>query len=86
VLGAINSDGSVTVMGDVQSNSDDSDSDNGDSDGDGSDDSDNRCMMCIVWMHSTVTIVAVTIAAVTIATVTIATVTTVMKGCVMYIV
>jgi hypothetical protein len=81
VLGAINSDGSVTVMGDVQSNSDDSDSDNGDSDGDGSDDSDDRCMMCIVWMHSTVTI-----AAVTIATVTIATVTTVMKGCVMYIV
>jgi hypothetical protein len=48
VLGAINSDGSVTVMGDVHSNSDDSDSDNGDSDGDGSDDSDDRCMMCIM--------------------------------------
>jgi hypothetical protein len=48
VLGANNSDGSMTVMGDVHSSSDDSDSDNGDSDGDGSDDSDDRRMMYIM--------------------------------------
>jgi hypothetical protein len=48
VPGAINGDGSVTVMGEVQSDSDDSNSDNGDSDNDDSDDSDNGCAMYIM--------------------------------------
>jgi hypothetical protein len=53
VLGAINGDGSVTVMREAQGDSDDSNSDNSDSDNSDSDDSDKGWVMYIVWMHST---------------------------------